>query len=438
MTSLRRTILFWMALLLFAVGAVSAAVTYEYVKDEAQTSFDAEIKQVARFLQNERLANPGGDSAFAAPEPDNLFLIQVWNAKGDLVRTSDKTATSTAPTSTGFSIENLGQADWRSYSIATADQTIRVSLPLDERNEQASSAALQIAIPIGVVIPLSWLVLSLLIDRILAGLDKAARKVSSRKLGDSSQIPLADVPVEIIPFVHSINHHVDQVQAQAEKHKQFLSDAAHELRTPLTALAIQIGNLKSVLKTEEQHKRLAALEGGSARANNLVNRLLQLARNDAHAPATDSQCEPMAKIIQATIAAMNPQAQSRAIMLHEEPAASTKLNLPKEDFGQVLEILFDNAIRYAPEGTAITIVSDVADGRFEIAIKDQGPGIAPDKLPLVFDRFYRAAPHLVTGSGLGLSIAKAICDKHHWALALKNRDDTSGLEAIISGKVSTP
>ena len=82
MKSLRRAILFWMALLLFIVGTVSAAGTYEYVKDETQASFDAEIKQIAQFLQNEMVGYAPPQDALAAPDPDNIFLIQIWNYFG--------------------------------------------------------------------------------------------------------------------------------------------------------------------------------------------------------------------------------------------------------------------------------------------------------------------------------------------------------------------
>jgi len=140
MKSLRRAITFWMALLLFIIGAVSAAVTFEYVKDETQASFDAEIKQIALFLNNETAGYAPPRDALAAPDPENLFLIQIWNPQGGLIRTSDKTASSIAPQATGFATQNLGQTDWRSYSIVGPQQVIRVGLPLDERNEQASTA----------------------------------------------------------------------------------------------------------------------------------------------------------------------------------------------------------------------------------------------------------------------------------------------------------
>lgn len=437
MNSLRRAILFWMASLLLIVGTVSAAVTYEYVKDETQTSFDSEISQIAHFLQNETVGSLSARDALAVPDPDNLFLIQVWNAKGELIRSSDRTVSAQAPQATGFSTQTLGATDWRSYNLVGEQQSIRVSLPLDERNEQASTAALQIAIPMAVIIPLSWLLLSLLIDRILAGLDAAALQVKSRKAGDTTQISTHGVPREIVPFVEGINSHVAQVQAQAEKQKRFLADAAHELRTPLTAIGIQLDNLKTVLDTKEQRQRLAAAEGGSRRANQLVGRLLQLARNDAAEPITNAKVQEFSTLMQDAITALQVQADERQIKIVAAKWVKQNMLLPAQDFVQLCETVLDNAIRHAPMRSEIKIQAKLESDHFEVTVSDEGPGIAPEKLPFVFDRFYRAEPHKTQGTGLGLSIAKTICDRRGWNIRLENRSDHSGITAIISGKVGT-
>ena len=438
MTSLRHTILFWMALLLFIVGIVSAAVTYEYVKDETQTSFDSEIKQIAQFLQSEETADAPPRDALATPDPDNLFLIQIWDSNGALARTSDKTVSAVAPQTTGFTSQSLGQAEWRSYSIVGARQVIRVSVPLDERNEQASTAALQIAIPIAVIIPLSWLVLSLLIDRILSQLDRAAEQVRARKVEDHSQISLTDIPREIVPFVESINTHVAQVQELAESQKRFLSDAAHELRTPLTALSIQLDNLKTVLKTQDQRQRLTAAEGGSRRANQLVSRLLQLARHDSNALSLDDKFDRPSKLLKVVVANLEPQSNAAAVAINSHFMVDDNVDVPARDFSQVCEVLLDNAIRYAPSQSVIELNSKIEEGQFTVTVVDQGTGIDSEKLPRVFDRFYRAAPHTTQGTGLGLSIAKAICDKHGWKIHLENTEGRKGLIAIISGKAVAP
>ena len=432
MKSLRRTILFWMALLLLVVGAVSAVAAYEYVKNQTQSLFDSEIKQIALFLQSEEAADLPPREALATPDPENLFLIQTWNDKGELVRSSDKTVLATAPQAAGFSTQNLGQAEWRSYTIVGAQEILRVSLPLDKRNEQASAAALQTAIPIAVIIPLSWLVLSLLIDRILKRLDKAAEQVRARKIGDQSQISLANIPREIAPFVESINAHVDHVQAQAEQQKRFLADAAHELRTPLTALSIQLDNLRSVVKTKDQRQRLAAAEGGSRRANQLVSRLLQLARHDSYAPSPDDRKEKPSKLLDDVIASLCPQSSAATVEVRSQFAADETIALPVEDFRQVCEVLIENAIHHAPPKTIIDLTSTIEGGQFKVTIADQGPGIDPGKLPRVFDRFYRAAPYHAQGTGLGLSIAKAICDRRGWMIHLENRKGGKGLIAIFS------
>lgn len=437
MKSLRGAILFWMAVLLFVVGAVSATVTFEYVKIEMQTSFDSEVRQIAHFLQSEAADSLPSHDALAIPDPGNLFLIQVWDAQGELIRSTDRTISAQAPQATGFSTEALGITEWRSYNLVGLKRSIRVSLPLDERNEQATAAALQIAIPLAVMIPLSWLLLSMLMGRILAGLDAAALQVKNRKAGNTTQISTQGVPHEIVPFVEELNHHVAQVQAQGEKQKQFLADAAHELRTPLTALSIQLNNLMTVLDTKDQRQRLAAAVGGSKRANQLVSRLLQLARNDSAASPMDGETELLSKLLQEAAARLQAQAADAEVRILSPQPGEQDLLLPKQDFSQICEILLDNAICHGPTQGEIVLSASVAAGSFTVKIIDQGPGIATEKLPFVFDRFYRAEPHQTQGTGLGLSIAKAVCARRGWSIRLENRKSRSGLKAIISGKVGT-
>ena len=438
MKSLRQAILFWMAVLLFVVGAASAAITYEYVKDESQASYDDEIRQVAEFLRTETAGYTQPHEVFNDPDPDNPFLIQIWEKEGKLIHTTDNTATADPPKIAGFASQSLGPQEWRSYTILGNERIIRVSLPMDQRNEQAPNAAMQVAIPMVVVVPMSWLLLSLLIDRILAGLDRTAARLQNRKPTDHEPISLAQVPKEIVPFVKSINRHVEQVHAQADMQKRFLSDAAHELRTPLTALSIQLENLKIVLRSKEQQRRLAAAIGGSKRANALVNRLLELARHDGQVPQFDESLASCSKSIEAVIAGLRPQAAAKDLNVRFSNHLQYDANFLAQDFSKLCELLLDNAIRYSPAKSDIEITLGGNAHHFELSIADHGTGIDAAKLPLIFERFYRADPHKSEGTGLGLSIAKAICDQHGWHIQLNNRSIVTGIEAIISGTFSKP
>ena len=428
MNSLRRAILYRMAGLLLLVGLVSSAATYFYVRDETQITFDAEIRQFATYV--DALGSFTQQSKAPAPPAgaEDLFLLQVWDSTGKLTWSSGGPADAVAPREAGYSNSEIAAAHWRSYTLVKPERIIRVSLPLDERNEQASTAALQIAIPMVVVVPLSWLVLSLMIDRIMSRLERAAWAIRSRKPNDPSKVPDEGLPDEVKPFVGSINELVGKLNENVEQQQRFVSDAAHELRTPLTAIGIQISNLETALTTYAQRERIAPLKEGAKRANQLIEQLLQLARAEK-GQALQQEPAQLATIFTELQSIFSPIAKDRKIKLafeHDQP----DLLLNKRDAMIVLGALVENAIAYAPPGSRVT----VSCRQNTLAVLDEGSGILPEKLPHIFERFYRASSGRVPGTGLGLSIAKAICDQQNWLLRVENRGDRSGVRATLKLK----
>jgi signal transduction histidine kinase len=101
---------------------------------------------------------------------------------------------------------------------------------------------------------------------------------------------------------------------------------------------------------------------------------------------------------------------------------------------QALQNLVANALRHTPEGGTITVTADTASDGMHLMVRDTGPGILPEHLPLIFDRFYKAdaARRAATGSGLGLSIVKAIIERHGGSIAARN-DDGAVFEIVLPG-----
>jgi len=429
MTSLRNAILIRMAALLLAVGIVSSGATYIYVREEAQATFDAEIRQFATYIDALDHSAMTSKAPTAPVGAEDLFLVQVWDPGGKLTWSSLPSDEAAAPASAGYATNNIGSAHWRSYTVMSATRILRVSLPLDERNEQASTAALQIAIPMAVVIPLSWLVLSVMIDRIMRGLDRSARLLSSRRSDESQRIAEQGLPSEVMPFVTSINELVQRLNDNVEQQKRFVSDAAHELRTPLAAIGIQVSNLETVLTTKVQRERLSPLKEGVKRTNKLVERLLHLAR--AERTVDDGlyhlgSIESLFSSLQSTFEPISKSRRIELAFLAERPFDVSNIL----DLTHVLTVLIENAIAYSEDGSKVSINAK----QDYIVILDEGQGVPSEKLSYIFERFYRADTSRVPGTGLGLSIAKAICDRNGWILELQNRADRSGIIATLQLK----
>lgn len=199
----------------------------------------------------------------------------------------------------------------------------------------------------------------------------------------------------------------------AEQHR-FISDASHELRTPLTSLRTEIEvNLRD--KTLSVHTAKKLLESNLEEVINLQNlsdNLLELSK----AKVGKANFEPirLAEVIEHTVKKMTTFAKRKNITI--------SLHLGKEcvlgeaiRLQQLFTILLDNAIKYSPKDTTITISMKKTERYVRVSITDQGIGIAKKDVLYIFDRFFRADKargKKITGYGLGLSIAKKIVTEH--------------------------
>ena len=431
MKSLRRSILLWMAVLLLVVGVVSSLGTYFYVKGEATGAVDAQLKQITLFVSATNVPRSTSDTSVDVANPEDLFLIEIWDQQKNLLRSSDKLANLPPPSVTGFSDQNIKGQKWRSYSFVGAQNLVRVSLPADVSDEQASNAAFQVALPAALVIPLSWLLLSFIIDRIFAPLDVATARLRSQQSTDDAPMHENEFPREVAPFIGAINGLVFRLQANVERQKQFVSNAAHELRTPLTAISLQIGNLGKFAKSMEFKQRIRSLESGSLRANQLVNKLLKLAQLDSNQPQHVTETENFGVILAQSIAHLTTLAHKRKVIIDFHHTGAVKILVPKSEVRSIADVLIENAVLYSPEKSKVEVTLRGDENGFQFEVKDQGIGIEKDKLVHVFERFYRAAPDYVEGSGLGLAIALSTAEKLRWKITLINRTDRSGIIASV-------
>lgn len=203
------------------------------------------------------------------------------------------------------------------------------------------------------------------------------------------------------------------IQDAMDAQNRFTSDASHELRTPLAAMQTEV---EVALRANQLSKdRMRALLGSVLeevhKLRSLSDRLLQLS-NNKHLAITSINIEDSA--IEA-VSRMVSVAQAKEITIQNN-IAPLHVKGNRDAFADVLTVLIDNAIKYSPAKTTVTLSSEKRDGSADIIIADQGMGIKATELPHVFDRFYRAdssrAKQNVEGYGLGLSIAKQLVEQH--------------------------
>lgn len=207
---------------------------------------------------------------------------------------------------------------------------------------------------------------------------------------------------------------VDAAWAQQE---QFLSDASHELKTPLTVI-LSSAELLNQSALPEQAVYIDNIREESRRMKLLVEDMLTLSRAQRSAGSLPEQTADLSEAAMTAALRFEPVAFEAGKRLEYDIAPELPVRGDGGKLGQALAALLDNAVKYSAGGTDIRLTAE-KQGRFAVVtVADSGPDIPADKLPHIFDRFYRADEARTDGDsfGLGLPIAKAIIDAHRGTL----------------------
>jgi two-component system, OmpR family, manganese sensing sensor histidine kinase len=226
-----------------------------------------------------------------------------------------------------------------------------------------------------------------------------------------------------------VNESLKPTRQSFEQLKQFTADASHELRSPLTAIKTSID---VILKHPERihpkdARKLSAIASATNQMIRLVEDLLLLARSTTTNPVVAVERQPILldKVLQDLMALLEPQAQSRKIALKSSLTPGLTVLGDTAKLNRLFSNLLENALQYTPpEGTVLLTMGRV--NRFVIvSVEDTGIGIAPERLKLVFQRFWRAdraRSYRSGGQGLGLSIAQAIAQQHEGEITVSSQE----------------
>ncbi|WP_043284243.1 sensor histidine kinase [Paraburkholderia oxyphila] len=359
------------------------------------------------------------------------IVVVVWTAEHKSpARTTDSAVVFDRNSPTGFSQQFAAHEAWRVYTLVTYDEVIQVGQRISVRVRMAQDSAARALMPIYVLIPAVWIAVYICVRRAFRVLDRLGRRAQAIDSAHLVALPDEGLPVELLPFVSSINRMIQRLDESMRLERDFISDAAHELRTPLTALKLQADNLQGDIAPQNR-ERFQALRRGIERTSTLVEQLLQLARADAQMTSTPPAALELTALVASVVSELLPIANQKRIDIGASELTPARICATEPDLHAVVKNLVGNALRYTPAGGSIDLRVLAADGYARIEIADTGPGIPEDALPRVFDRFYRVN-HGVEGSGLGLAIVRAIVTRYSGRVTLENRHDgVTGLRAVV-------
>ncbi len=246
----------------------------------------------------------------------------------------------------------------------------------------------------------------------LRPIDDISVQIQARSANDLQPIELKQTPDELKSLVIALNRLFALLTEASAAQQRFVSNAAHQLRTPLAGLQTQLELLAGDPKLTADKSKIDPLLHATGRLTHLIHQLLMLAKaKPTSALAYDLNWVDLKNLIEQNAEPFIDQALARNIDLGFELEAAKTTGNDRLIY-ELLTNLVDNALRYTPNGGAVTVRCGThAESPF-IEVEDNGPGIPKSERTKVFDRFYRISGSSDDGCGLGLAIVKEIADLH--------------------------
>lgn len=415
-------------------AAIQAATAYNTALSEADIIFDRHMQKMALSLSSGApLVNAEPNHDYSTDKDNEDFVVQLWTAQGAPLFQSAAHRNLRKPAQAGFSyVQTMDDRNYRVFSVITPAKVIQVAQDMAARHDMAATLAVRTVGPSVLMAMVLMLVVWWVIGRSLAPVARIRLQMAARKADDLSPLVEEGLPEEVLPLIHELNLLFERVRQAFEAQKNFVADAAHELRSPLAALKIQVQGLQRAGDEGTRDVGTRRLVAGIDRAARVVDQLLVLARQEAHATAhlerapVDLGSIAVLAINDALLAANN-----RQIDLGVHRADTAVLPGDAEALRTMVRNLLDNAIQYAPAGASVDIEVCATPGAVTLSVEDSGPGIPASDRQRVLDRFYRLQGTGPQGSGLGLAIVKAIADRHNASVLIDTSPRLGGLRVQV-------
>ena len=240
--------------------------------------------------------------------------------------------------------------------------------------------------------------MSMPLDEMLAASEKVSEGDYSARMEEKGW-------PEFRSLARGFNSMAEKLQRHDQQRRDMLADVTHELRTPLTVIQGNVeGMLDGVYPADET--RLKSILEETQLLSRLVDDLRTLALAESGALQVKREPTDLAALVGETVAGFRSRAEAGSVKLETSLVESPLVEVDPVRVREVLTNLISNALRYSPRGGEVRIGYDGQT----ISVQDDGPGIAPDDLPHVFERFYKSSDS--GGMGLGLSIGKVLVEAH--------------------------
>jgi heavy metal sensor kinase len=432
--SIRFRLTLWFVLLLAITLAIFSAAVYLALRANLNSNLDDSLESRAEIIEG--LVTRGGRldvSGLNIPgDPvEGEEFVRIFNASGTVVFDNSGPNFQPPDNSSAVSIALSGARSRQDVKMGPGLRALTTPIRTNGQvigavevalsTEDVTSTLRILLIIIAIAYPLALLIASgggvFLAGRALSpidGLTRTARKISAEDLSQRLDMPLPDD--EVGRLARTFDEMIARLDDAFRRQRQFTADASHELRTPLTAIK---GQTEVALQRDrnpaEYRQVLGAVNSEVDRMIRLVGSLLALARADARQVSLSRENISLNSVITDAADQVRPATDVKGISMRLHPEGDIRITADQDLLLQLTLNLLDNAVKHTPQGGAIDVSWSLGKGYAKVVVSDEGPGIAPEHLPHIFDRFYRvdkARSRAAGGVGLGLSISRWIAEAH--------------------------
>lgn len=447
--SLRRRLLLWLLLPLLVIGALALADTWREAVATANTvsdrvlagstlaiaervvvSEDGSLEVDVPYVALEMLTSAAQDRVFYRIDgPAGVFITGYQS-----LPTTSRSGAEIAFSDNTFRGEPIRLAVLQraaSSGVSAIPFTVTVAETTLARTQLAQTILLRSAIRLGLLIMSAAVIVWFAVSASLSPLQRLREAIGRRNPEDLHPIE-QDVPREVEGLVTTVNSFMTRLDSALNALRHFTGNASHQLRTPLTIIRTQLALATRASTPEQARAAAAAADEAVAHAERILSQLLLLARIDEAASDRVGQTVvDLGDLARGQTADHVVRARAAGVDLGFEGAEGLLVRGDAMLLGELLHNLIDNAIAYGGEGAEATVRVAASDNRVALEVEDSGPGIPPELLRTVRQRFVRGAGSK-PGAGLGLPVVEEIAALFGGHLTLGKGRAGSGLLVQVS------
>lgn len=248
----------------------------------------------------------------------------------------------------------------------------------------------------------------------LAPVHRLTQTIQSIEKGDlSRRVPLFGAHDELRELGETFNRMIERIEKLVSAMRESLDDIAHDIRTPITRIRNVAESAILSESPEEARQALQDCAENMQEISTFVDQLLEIAEADSGALPLKLEQTDISRLLDEVCDLYQHVAEEKQIVLHKVAGPKLLWPLDQARFKRVLANLVDNAVKFSPSGTEISISTFSENSRLVVEIADQGPGITAEDMPRIWERLYRGdKSRSVKGAGLGLAVVRSIVLAH--------------------------